>query len=370
MIPLNDLSRSNDFEEAFFSELISIFKSGLFLNGIHTKRLEEALCEYVGTQYAIGVASGTAALTLALKALDLPLGSQVVLTANAGGYGRIAISNNQLTPLYIDVTENGLLDLDKLETQLNRKNTSIRAVIATHLYGQCIDLQRLRKIVDLHNIKLIEDCAQSIGAKSYGKMAGSVGDIATLSFYPTKNLGGIGDSGLVLTSDLLLANRTKSLKQYGWTTKYSVDIAGGDNLRIDEIQALAVYSRLKNLPKKNSLRIKIWEKYNESAARSGLRMIGNSSDSFVAHLAILDCGKRRTEIRDFMSESGISTEIHYPIPDHRQFAWLDNSIDLPETERQSQQFLTIPLFPEMEQSEIDQVRNALESVGNKYGKAF
>jgi dTDP-4-amino-4,6-dideoxygalactose transaminase len=364
VIPINDLARSSDFDDEFFAELRLLIESGQFLNGKYTKSLETGLAQLVGGEFAIGVANGTAALSLAFKALDLPVNSGVILAANAGGYARIALNQNLLKPIYVDVNSTGLLDLSQIEETLNSSSDHIAAMVVTHLYGQSHDLIKIRRIADAHKIRLIEDCAQSIGARFAEKTSGSVGDLATFSFYPTKNLGGIGDSGAVVTSNPQLAEKVKSLKQYGWNGKYSVELGFGDNLRIDEIQALAVHSRLKKIAQKNSRRVEIWNEFNHSANEVGLKLIGVDSASFVAHLGILDCGKHREIIQKYLVSQDISTDIHYPIPDHKQKAWLDDSFSLPETERQSREFLTIPLFPELQNSEIEKIKEAFNSLGS------
>jgi dTDP-4-amino-4,6-dideoxygalactose transaminase len=281
MIPINDLTRSTDFDDEFFEALKLLIQSGQFLNGKYTRLLETGLAQFVKADFAIGVANGTAALSLAFKALELPVDSGVLLAANAGGYARIALNQNSLKPIYVDVSSSGLLDLRQVEETLNSSGHPIRAMVITHLYGQSHDLVNIRRIADTYEIQLIEDCAQSIGAQFAGKTSGSVGDLATFSFYPTKNLGGVGDSGAVATSNHQLAEKIKSLKQYGWNTKYSVELSDGDNLRIDEIQALAVYSRLKKIAEKNSKRVEIWNEFNLSANQVGLKLIGTNSTSFV-----------------------------------------------------------------------------------------
>lgn len=363
MIPINDLKRSADYDEEFFDALQILIQSGQFLNGEYTRLMEIGLAGFVETDFVIGVASGTAALSLAFKALDLPSNSYVLLAANAGGYARIALNQNSLKPIYVDVNSSGLLDLNQVEETLNSCRQPVRAMVITHLYGQSHDLIAIRRIADTYKIQLIEDCAQSIGAKFAGKPSGSVGDLATFSFYPTKNLGGMGDSGAVATSNPELAERINSLRQYGWNLKYSVELNYGDNLRIDEIQAMAVNSKLKKIGEKNSKRVKIWNEFNLSANQAGLKMIGTNSESFVAHLGILDCGKNRGNIQKYLASQKISTDIHYPIPDHKQIVWSDASYFLPETERQSREFLTIPLFPELLTSEIERIKEALVGLG-------
>jgi dTDP-3-amino-2,3,6-trideoxy-4-keto-D-glucose/dTDP-3-amino-3,4,6-trideoxy-alpha-D-glucose/dTDP-2,6-dideoxy-D-kanosamine transaminase len=362
VIPINDLSRNLDLDSHFFTGLKDLVNSGQFINGEHTKSLEETLKNLIGVDFAIGVSSGTAALDLALTALDLPEGSGVLLAANAGGYARIAIEQNRLIPIYVDVDSNGLIGAEELEILKLKGLAPARAIVVTYLYGQCKNLVAVKKFGEENDLILIEDCAQSIGAKFSGINAGSVGDISTFSFYPTKNLGAIGDAGAVLTSNANLARRIKSLKQYGWDAKYDVIIKNGANQRIDEVQAFALNWRISKLENLTMIRKSIWGKFSNSAAKSGLRMIGELDDSFVAHLGIIDCLGRREVIKDFLNNSGISTDVHYPIPDHRQFAWLDDNIHLPETERQAKDFLTIPLFVELTPTEISQICEALEGL--------
>jgi aminotransferase EvaB len=362
LIPINDLSRSFDLDSDFFAGLKELINSGHFINGKHTKSLEESLKNLIGVDFAIGVSSGTAALDLALNALELPEGSGVLLAANAGGYARIAIEQNRLIPNYVDVDSNGLIGVKELENSKLKGAAPIRAIVVTYLYGQCGNLIAVKKFAEENNLMLIEDCAQSIGAKFSAINAGSVGDISTFSFYPTKNLGAIGDAGAILTSNSVLAQRIKSLKQYGWDAKYDVAIKNGDNQRIDEIQAFALNWRISELENKTLIRKSIWGKFSDSAAKSGLRIIGEFDDSFVAHLGIIDCLGKRDVIREFLNNSGISTDVHYPIPDHKQLAWSDHNIHLPETERQAKDFLTIPLFVELAPEEISQICEALEGL--------
>ncbi len=365
MIPINDLSRNSDLSDDFFEELKLLVKSGQFINGKHTYLFEESLKNIIGADFAIGVSSGTAALDLALRALDLPEGAGVMLSANAGGYARVALNQNRLKPIYVDVDVNGLIRKDSLENLIYGNKNSAKVLILTYIYGQCSNLTEIREFVHENNLLLIEDCAQSIGAKTSNFMAGNIGDISTFSFYPTKNLGAIGDAGAVTTSDATLANRIRSLKQYGWNQKYSVEIRNGSNQRIDEIQAFAVNHMINRLEFKTFLRKQIWNLYNISAGKSGLRLVGSKDESFVAHLGIIDCNGRRPLIRKFLNDIGISTDIHYPIPDHKQSAWVDNAISLPETERQARDFITIPLFPELTKDEVSQICIALEEIGSK-----
>lgn len=179
--------------------------------------------------------------------------------------------------------------------------------------------------------------------------------MSTFSFYPTKNLAGIGDGGAVATNSPELNDRVRKLSQYGWGRKYSIDILGGENSRMDEIQAFVLLERLPHLEEMNERRREIWLKYETALANSTFRLLGNPSESFVGHLAVIDAGVERDRFREFLFERGIETAIHYPIPDHLQTAMRDESCELPNTEYLAQSIFSIPLFPELQDMEVDYV---------------
>jgi dTDP-4-amino-4,6-dideoxygalactose transaminase len=232
----------------------------------------------------------------------------------------------------------------------------------THLYGQTLQLELLANFLRQKNIFLIEDCAQAIGAYVGEGRAGSIGDISTFSFYPTKNLGAIGDAGAICTSNEEIFNRLKSLREYGWSRRYFSEIPFGGNNRIDEIQALVLDTQLSMVDEWNLRRRQIWERYKSAADKSGLRILGSASRSFVAHLAVID-SENRARLTGHLNAHMIETAIHYPYPDYVQPGLTQDVFNknMPTTERLCASVMSIPLFPELTESEISRVENALAS---------
>lgn len=363
MIPLNDPSRKFDLTRTLESDLISLIKSGPYLNGLNVASFEESFSKYVGVKYCIGVSSGTSALELALKSLRLPVGSEILMTANSGGYGSIATINSGLTPKYFDVNDSGLADIDSLKKYLTSNS---KAIIVTHLYGQSVRVDNFRNFCDSNKLFLIEDCAQAAGAILDGNKIGSFGHISTFSFYPTKNLSTIGDAGCVCTEVSSIAQNIRSLREYGWKNKYFAETKGGGNYRMDEIHAMILNNQLIDLDRKNQIRREIWKKYFESLRGSGIKLLGKFDETFVAHLAVVRV-KERDILAHKLSKIGIQTAIHYPVPDYQQDAFSKYfPTKLKETEQMCAEVLTLPLFPEMTEIEISKVVSALHEISNEY----
>lgn len=355
-VPFNDVSRRYASLESLKGEISSLVERGPYLNGKHTTSFQENFANYIGASFCLGVSSGTVALELALASLLLPKKAKVLVAANAGGYGSIAIQKNQLLPHFVDVNENGILDPESILSATD----GVSAVIVTHLYGQTLQLDLLAKSLREKNIFLIEDCAQSAGAYIGENRAGSFGDLSTFSFYPTKNLGAIGDAGAVCTSNPLIYQRLKKLREYGWSNRYFAAIAMGGNNRIDEIQALVLNLQIKKLDEWNAKRRAIWGRFKSAAGQSGLRLIGSNSDSFVAHLAVIE-SESRESFQNHMNRHGIDTAIHYPYPDYVQPGLTTASFrgSLPTTERLCASVVSLPLFPEMTEDEILRVEMSI-----------
>jgi dTDP-4-amino-4,6-dideoxygalactose transaminase len=278
------------------------------------------------------------------------------MAANAGGYAALAAINSGLKPKFVDVSENGLIDFNSLPTE----NEGVSAIVVTHLYGQLCDMQNLSNYSRLHDLRVVEDCAQSAGSSIDSLMAGSFGDISAFSFYPTKNLGGIGDGGAVCTSSKGLKENCLKLREYGWADRYYSEIPYGSNFRMDEIQALILNDQLSVLDHKNGIRRDIWRRYAEICGRFGVHILGNSSEGFAPHLAVLRVPNRNGFI-DFMQSHGISTAVHYPHPDYRQPGiGTDPELNLEMTEVLCKEVVSIPLFPDMTESEIQKVERVLE----------
>lgn len=363
VVPVNDLGRLSKEETAQLIAIISEkVQSAVFLNGTSIDHLETRIGEYLGGRFSLSVANGTDALFVALGALGVQSGDCVATVGNAGGYSTNAIIRHRATPIFCDVNPvSAQISIDSLRIRLESIE-SLSALIVTHLYGLLENLEEIAKLCSEFDIKLIEDCAQSFGARLNGSPAGSWGDAAVFSFYPTKNLAAIGDGGLVAFKESAACARARKIAQYGWSSRYEVELPDGINSRLDEIQAAVVLHRFGSVDSRNSRRRNILRRYAE-AVSTPRRFIFEDSERCVAHLAVM-----RTPMRDrdrlTLNDCGIDTAIHYPIPDHKQPAWrhLFEGVTLPNTETHCTEALTLPCFPELTEEEIVRVCEALQSL--------
>ena len=334
--------------------LLRVLESNSFVMGKEVAKFEEEFAGYTGARHCVSVANGTDALELALRALDLQPGQKVACVANAGFYSATAIHLAGGVPLYVDVDEQSLTMAPKaLATALREKPA---AVIATHLYGQLAPVEGLADMCRSASVPLIEDCAQSHGASRNGRRAGSFGDLACFSFYPTKNLGALGDGGALVTTSDGLATRLKGLRQYGWSKKYEVSLMGGCNSRLDEMQAAVLREKLPFLERHNARRREIAARYNDAFAGLALRLPASVGADFVAHLYVVRT-TRREALRSHLAECGVATDIHYPIADLRQpvFAGRYAGASLPVTEAACSTAMSLPCFPGMPDDDVEHV---------------
>ena len=259
---INDLgAHTAPLAEALIAAMQRVVSSGWFVLGPEVRAFEEEFAAYCGTRHCVGVASGTDALELLLRALEVGPQDEVVAAPNAGMYSTTAILAVGATPVYADVDPATLtLSPQGVDPHITPRT---KVVIATHLFGRMADVSGLRALAEKHGVALVEDCAQCHGASLNGKRAGSWGDGATFSFYPTKNLGALGDAGAVVTSDVALARRVRNLRQYGWHDKYIVSDRGGRNSRLDELQAALLRVKLGFLERWNAQRKAIAKCYSQ-----------------------------------------------------------------------------------------------------------
>ncbi len=339
----------------------AVIESGYYVLGPHVAGFETAFAQYCGAAYCIGVANGTDALELALKGAGVEPGHHVIVCANAAMYGTSAVIACNAIPVFLDVDINtATLCPDALKERLNSSHPPVAAIIVTHLYGRLADMDRITELAKQYNVKIIEDCAQAHGAHdSQNRKAGSFGHASSFSFYPTKNLGAIGDGGAVLTSDKSVAERVRKLRQYGWSKKYQNDLAGGRNSRLDEIQAAFLLHLLPHLDQWNDRRRIIANRYSANIHHPDIQLPGITGKEYVAHLYVIN-SSRRDELQKHLSACAITTDIHYPIPDYRQavFAGTYVEIKLPNTERLCASSLTLPCFPELADNEVQRVIDA------------
>lgn len=353
---INDLHRHTEPIQAQLSAAVSrVLQSGWFVLGPEVKAFEEEFAGYCGAAHCVSLANGTEALELALRALGIGPGKTVLTVANAGMYSSVAILAAGATPVYADVTPDTLL-MDTAEAARLLDRQRVDAIIVTHLYGLLAGIEEIVRLARERGIPVVEDCAQAHGASRQGKKAGAFGDIACFSFYPTKNLGALGDGGAIVTSRDDLADRVKQLRQYGWGGKYHVALAGGRNSRLDEMQAAILCAMLPLLDGWNARRREIAARYSTGIKRSGVTVQKVHGTEYVAHLYVIRTAGRG-RLKQHLTEAGIPSDVHYPVPDYAQAAYrhLFAGVHLPVTERACAETLTLPCFPEMSDAEADTI---------------
>lgn len=370
-VPFNDLTRfSKSMLQEIESKVISIIKSGPYILGQEVSLFEQELATYTGCDAAVGVASGTDALILSLLAAGVGADDIVLTMANAGSYTTIAARAVGAEPAFVEVSSESLQmtlgTLVKSIQKLGNLSLKPKAVVVTHLFGQLnTEIYEISKFARDNDLILIEDCAQSIGASINGKKAGSFGELSTFSFYPTKNLGALGDGGAISGNSVKMLDQARKLRQYGWEAKYSIETPFGRNSRLDEIQASILRIKLNHVDDWNQTRRQIFLRYKESAG-SLVKFFGQSNESFAAHLCpIIVNGKSQSQVIEYFTSRGISVSVHFPVPDHKQRIPMlySSTVDLTETEFACANLVTIPLFPELKEQEIQQVCNALSGLG-------
>jgi dTDP-4-amino-4,6-dideoxygalactose transaminase len=376
-IPLLDLHRQyQQIHQEVLAAVERVCSSQQFVLGAEVEALEREMGALAGASAAVGCASGTDALWLALLAAGVHAGDAVVTTAFSFFASASAIARAGARPVLVDVDPETLnLDSEAVTTRLRTGGSyKIRALLPVHLYGQCADMDRLQQIADEFRLPVIEDAAQAIGAKWRGRSAGSLGAAAAFSFYPTKNLSAYGDAGLVTTSDLNLAEHMRNLRNHGSPRRYYHEELGW-NCRMDAIQAAILRVKLTHIESWNQQRRQRAVTYDRLLADAGL--VAKSCDSrvkplltsphafHVFHQYVIRA-HRRDELRMFLGDRKIGTEIYYPIPLHLQpcFAYLGYCEgDMPESERAAREVLALPMFPELTAAEQNCV---VESIAEFY----
>jgi len=369
MIPFFSLNRQNKvLEKELEGAIKETLHKGVFILGEKVGQFEETFAKYLGISYGVGVASGTDALSLALLAIGVGPGDKVVIPANAYPIA-FAVTSIGAIPRLVDIdaaTYN--MDPAKLPSAICAKT---KAIIAVHLYGQPADMKKIMETGRKYRLPVIEDCAQAHGATLSGRKVGSIGDLGCFSFYPTKNLGGFGDGGMVVSNDKKLADKVRLLRMYGERKRYD-SILLGRNSRLDELQAAILLVKLKYLDKWNERRREIAGKYlsylgdPSTSLGTSLRLPAEKADSkHVYHLFVVRA-KKRDELKEYLLKKGIQTAIHYPIPIHLapSFSSLGyKKGDFPESEKASEEILSLPMFPELSYGEVERI---VEEIGKFY----
>ncbi len=355
-----NLLHQNEIEE----QLLKVFRGGWYLLGEEIKSFEKNLSNYLTSENVIGVANGLDALRLILRAyIELGVikeGDEIIVPANTYIASILAITDNRLTPVLVEPNPDTYnLDIDALESKITIKT---KAILLVHLYGKVCWNDKLDTIAEKYNLKIIEDNAQAIGACYNGKMTGNLGDAAGFSFYPGKNLGALGDAGAVSCKDNQLAAAIRALANYGSNQKY-VNIYQGLNSRLDEIQAAVLNVKLKYIDQENEIRRKIAERYSREIKNNLIILPQHPVNRFehVWHLYVIR-SENRNHLQNYLSENGILTVIHYPIPPHKQLAYKDfNQSIFPLTEKIHDEVLSLPISPVMEEGEISKIIDVLNN---------
>lgn len=340
-----------------------VMRSGMLTQGKIVEEFEEAFSKYLNVKHSIAVSNGTIALDLALKGYDLQPGDEIISPA----FTFIATANcalyQGLKPVFADVDPKTFnIDPNSLAEKITGKT---RAVVGVHLYGQPFDLKAVQQICRDKNLILIEDCAQAHGARYNQQPVGSFGLAAAWSFYPTKNLGALGDGGLITTNSPEIAERLRLLREYGWSERYHSHQHGW-NSRLDELQAALLRVKLRHLEADNARRRAIARQYRAAWAGLLTGPVGQEGVG-VEHLFVVR-HPRRAELSALLNEAGIGTAVHYPVPCHLQEAYRPygrGAGSLPVTERAAQEILSLPLYPELTEAEIAQILAAGQAAARR-----
>jgi dTDP-4-amino-4,6-dideoxygalactose transaminase len=366
-VPLLDLKRQyNTINDELESKIIEVARSGMYIKGPYVEEFEAKVADYLGVKHAIGVSNGTMALQLALEALGVKHGDEVITTPFSFFASSEVIARLGAKPIFVDVELDTMnIDVNLIEKAITRKT---KAIMPVHIFGHAVDMDPIMAIAEKHNIAVVEDACQSIGSKYKDKKNGNLGHAAGFSFYPTKNLGAFGDGGLVTTNSDETAQLIIMLRDHGSTRRYYNDIIGY-NSRLDAIQAAIMSIKLDHLDEWNEGRRKNANYYNE-AIKAIDGVIAPIEEDYAYHsyhqYTIRIVGANRDDVSAKLKNAGIGHLIYYPIPLHLQKAHSDlgfKSGDLPNAEHLCNQVLSLPIFSELTTSEMDEVierlRNAL-----------
>lgn len=336
-----------------------VLAGGRYVLGTEAAQFEQEFSAYIGCAHAVGAGSGTEALHLALRACGIGPGDEVITVSHTAVATAAAIELAGAVPVFVDIEpDRYTMDPAQLDKALSPKT---KAIVPVHLYGQPARLKPILEFAARHGLRVVEDCAQAHGASYDGKRAGCWGDAAAFSFYPTKNLGALGDGGMVVTQDAAIAQKARLLREYGWQERYVSSVAGW-NSRLDELQAAILRVKLKWLEADNKARQALAGLYRRHLPAAALRLPHQAKDSeHVYHLFVI-AHPRREELREFLREQGISTLVHYPVPIHMQPAYknrLPQRCLLPVTEQTAKTVLSLPIYPELESSQVLRVADAV-----------
>lgn len=340
--------------------MADVLNSGFYVRGQHYQAFCAEFAAYCGTEHAVGVANGLDALEVAIQALDLPPGSEIIVPANTYIASILAISNCGFTPVLVEPDKDTFnIDPKNLEQALTSKT---RAILVVHLYGRAADMTAITAFAKKNELFVIEDCAQAHGAQIDGRRVGNWSDVAAFSFYPGKNLGALGDGGAITTNNPELARKISSLSNYGSHEKYINEVKGR-NSRLDELQAAILRTKLKYLDADNEKRRIFAELYTQKISNPLITLPQLPTDrlSAVWHLYVIRTSNRDA-LQAYLAQLGIQTLCHYPIPPHKQQAYAELAhLSLPLTESIHQEVLSLPMDPTMTPEDVKNIADAINA---------
>lgn len=366
MISLVDLTAQyHSIKKEIDTAVLSTLESGHFILGPQVVKFEESIGAYLGVDHAIGLASGTDALVIALRALNIGDGDEVIIPAYTFFATAGTVMSVGAKPVIVDVDPQSYqIDVSKIEAAITPKT---KAIIPVHLYGHPSEMNPIMEISRKHGLKVIEDNAQGFGAEYLGKKTGSFGDIGCLSFFPTKNLGAYGDGGAVVTNDPVLAEQMRMLRAHGWKKKYYSEMVGY-NSRLDAMQAAILQAKFPYLDSWNEKRRELSKRYTEHLAPLGIvTPVEREWAKHVYHLYIIRTSNRDA-LQAFLKEKGIASEVYYPLPPHlsvpcRKYGYKEG--DFSHAEKAAKETLALPLYPEMSLAQQDEVIAAVREFVSK-----
>lgn len=353
-VPFVDLAGQHaDVAEALTAAFERVLKRSRFVLGEEVEAFENEFAAFCGAAQCVAVRSGSEALHLTLRALGVGPGDEVIVPSHTFVATALAVSWAGALPVFVDIDDTYTIHPAAVAEAITERT---RAIIPVHLYGQCADTDPICELAERRGLTIVEDAAQAHGATYRGRQAGSLGHAACFSFYPSKNLGGLGDGGAVVTGDDALAKRLRGLRDYGRTDKYRHEALGW-NGRLDELQAAFLRVKLPHLERWNAARRSVAERYSrelQDVVATPKTAVGRSH---VFHLFVVRAERRR-QLQEFLTANAVATQVHYPIPAHRQPVYRTlphRSLELRATEAAAAQVLSLPLFPAMTTEQVDRV---------------
>ena len=367
-VPFVDLrAQFAELRDEVLPRMAEVVESASFVLGPHVQAFERQFAAFVGCEHAIGVSSGTSALAIALRAVGVGAGDEVIVPANTFIASALAVSQVGAIPVLVDVDERLLMDPAAAAAAVTPKT---KAIVPVHLFGQAVAMDAVVALAQQHQLKIVEDACQAHGALYKGRPVGAIGDAGCFSFYPGKNLGAYGDGGAVVTNDPDIAAYVATFRDVGQRHKYDHTLLG-DNARLDALQAAVLSVKLPRLAGWNAKRRAAAAFYRRSFSAAGIEMpaVDASPEAHVYHLFVIEVD-HRDAVRAYLSDHGVSSGIHYPVPVHLQPAYKFLNLaqgSFPRTERAAERMISLPMYPEISEEQLQHVattvREAVEGAG-------